>query len=348
MRDSVKNLLLIITREKEFHEWTVEDLLKPLKREIELREEHIRESESKNSRENSRESGDRPNWKRGQSSAHALHTKSKAEACAFCLGGHRHEDCSRVDNKDKRKELLRKYSRCLNCLRKGHLARNCSVKVVCSVCKGEHHTSLCDQGKVSESKPKGQEAVGEEGKVSTTLIVSPKDSIVNMCISKVALQTAQAMLVGRKSGRVRVLLDSGSQRTFVTVKAAKACGCEVVRAENLSIGTFGLGASGSELRSVVRLDLKPLYGGEIVSVGAYVVPEISVIKNQHLEVARENYGHLKDLWLSDVCKSSEDLEVDVLVGADYLWLLQRDCIRRGKPGEPVAIDTVFGFFFVFF
>ena len=61
-------------------------------------------------------------------------------------------------------------------------------------------------------------SVGEEGKVSTTLIASPKDNIVNMCISKVALQTAQAMLVGRKSGRVRVLLDSGSQRTFVTVK----------------------------------------------------------------------------------------------------------------------------------
>ena len=110
----------------------------------------------------------------------------------------------------------------------------------------------------------------------------------------------------------------------------------------MSIGTFGQGASGSELRSVVRLDLKPLVGREIVSVEAYVVPEISVIKNQHLEVARENFAHLRDLWLSDVCKSSEDLEVDVLVGADYLWLLQRDCVRRGKPGEPVAIDTVLG------
>ena len=109
----------------------------------------------------------------------------------------------------------------------------------------------------------------------------------------------------------------------MTVKAVKACGCEVVRTENLSIGTFGQGASGSELRSVVRLDLKPLYGGEIVSVEAYVVPEILVIKNQHLDVAKKDYGQPKDLWLSDVCKSSEDLEVDVLVGADYLWLLQR-------------------------
>ena len=334
-----KSVCLIITRERDFHEWTVEDLLKPLKREIELREEH-RESENKNNRE----IGDRPNWKRGQSSAHALLTKSKGEACAFCLGSHRHEDCSRVDNKEKRKELLRKYSRCFKCLRKGHLARNCNVKVTCSVCKGEHHASLCDQEKVSESKPKGPEVVGEESKVkvNTTLIVSPKDSVINKCSSKVALQTALAMLVGRKSGRVRVLLDSGSQKTFVTVRAAKAFGCEVVRAENLSIGTFGQGASGSELRNVVRLNLKSLVGKETVSVEAYVVPEITVVKNQHLEVEREHYAHLKDLWLSDVCKSSEDLEVDVLVGADYLWLLQKDCIRRGKPGEPVAIDTVLG------
>ena len=66
-----KSVCLIITREKEFHEWTVEDLLKPLKREIELREEH-RESQNKKNRE----SGDRSVWKRGQSSGHALLTKS--------------------------------------------------------------------------------------------------------------------------------------------------------------------------------------------------------------------------------------------------------------------------------
>ena len=129
----------------------MEDLLNPLKREMEQREEH-RESENKNNRE----SGDRSIWKRGQSSAHALLTKSKVESCAFCLRGHRHEDCCRVDNKDKRKELLRSYSRCFNCFKKGHLASNCNIKVKCSVCKGEHHTSLCDQEKVPENKLKVQ------------------------------------------------------------------------------------------------------------------------------------------------------------------------------------------------
>ncbi|XP_046861891.1 uncharacterized protein LOC124455244 [Xenia sp. Carnegie-2017] len=48
------------------------------------------------------------------------------------------------------------------------------------------------------------------------------------------------------------------------------------------------------------------------------------------------------LWLSDVCKVNEELEVNVLVGADYLWSLQKGRIMRGKQGEPVAIETVLG------
>jgi hypothetical protein len=130
------------------------------------------------------------------------------------------------------------------------------------------------------------------------------------------LQTAQAMLVGQKSGRV--LFDLGSQRSFVTVKTARALGCTVIRREVLHVGTFGQRGLNSEMREVVRLDLKSLYGSEVVSVGAYVVPEISFIRTQHLEVVRDNYAHLKSLWLSDVCMSSEELEVDVPVGADYI------------------------------
>ena len=67
--------------------------------------------------------------------------------------------------------------------------------------------------------------------------------------------------------------------TFVTRKTAKALGCQVVRRENLSIGTSGEKARDRQLRSVVRLDLKALSGVEVVSSEAYVAPEISVISN---------------------------------------------------------------------
>jgi hypothetical protein len=65
--------------------------------------------------------------------------------CAFCRGSHNREACQKVKDTRERKSILRKYSRCFNCLDKGHLARNCMNKVVCNSCKGQHHTALCEK-----------------------------------------------------------------------------------------------------------------------------------------------------------------------------------------------------------
>lgn len=41
--------------------------------------------------------------------------------------------------------------------------------------------------------------------------------------SRIALQTAQALIKGNVPGRVRVLFDSGCHKSFVTPKAANDC-----------------------------------------------------------------------------------------------------------------------------
>ena len=61
---------------------------------------------------------------------------------------------------------------------------------------------------------------------------------------------------------------------------------------------------------------------------------------EHLETVKGEYSHLKDLWLSDVCRSNDLLEIDVLIGADNLWAFQR--VVKGKDDEPVAVDTCLG------
>ncbi|XP_046862763.1 uncharacterized protein LOC124456335 [Xenia sp. Carnegie-2017] len=322
-----ESIRLLITRGENFHQWDMDDMLRALKCEVELREEHRvqREQRERHGDPEKSSNGARRN---DTKTASALLTKSGPVRCAFCLGCHRHEECEKIKSIEERKNIIKKYGRCYICLEKGHMARDCDNNIKCSICKKNHHKALCDSGK--ESKPQGTVGQG-----------SPKNSCEKAGCN-VALQTAQAKLVGSKSGRVRVLLDSGSQRSFVTERTAKALGCKVVREENLRIGTFGKRALENELRRVVRLDLSSLSGGEVVSIEAYVVPEISVISNQHLEVVRNNFEHLKGLWLSDVCKVNEELEVNVLVGADYLWSLQKGRIMRGKQGEPVAIETVLG------
>ena len=53
------------------------------------------------------------------------------------------------------------------------------------------------------------------------------------------------------------------------------------------------------------------------------------------------YEHLKGLWFSDLTEK-DDLEIDMLIGVDNLWQIQRGRIIRGEPGEPVAIEMTLG------
>jgi len=105
-----------------------------------------------------------------------------------------------------------------------------------------------------------------------------------------------------------------------------------LRREWLTVNTFGRRATGSSLRDVVRIDLTPVGGGKFMRIEAYVVPEISHVHNEHLEIAHKNYLYLAQIWLSNVCKSSDQLEIDLLIGADYLWSFQTgNVVRRAGP-----------------
>ena len=86
------------------------------------------------------------------------------------------------------------------------------------------------------------------------------------------------------------------------------------------------------------MDIKvsPVEGQKVIQIQAYVVPEISTIQKGHVELAKGEYPHLKDLWFSDVCKGLDELEMDVLVGTDYLWNFQKERTIRGILIRPVS------------
>ena len=158
----------------------------------------------------------------------------------------------------------------------------------------------------------------------------------------VALQTAHGVLRGKREAKVRVLFDAGSHRSFVTSHAASLVNPKGLRREFFGINTFGQKCTKAEQREVVELELKPVNGNNVINIEAYVVPEICTVQNSHVELARKHYSHLESIWFSDVVKSQEELEVDVLIGADYLWMFQTGDTTRGKSGEPVAIKTELG------
>ena len=334
MQKLPENFRLTITRGEEFLTWTVEQLLQAFLKELDLREDHFHAtSSSKVVRDNHMKGG----------TANALHTKQDNTNCAFCLGKHASENCQRIKDSKERKSIVMKYARCFKCIKKGHRARDCKVNVLCSKCGQEgHHVSLCERQERQLSPQANEFQVLREQKDESPNAKSPGIFHVGAG-GRVALQTARAVIRGEGYPyRVRVLFDAGSHRSFITSRAAQRSQLPVIRRDWLGISTFGQRSKDMCLRDVVGIKISPIGGQKVIQMEAYVVPEISSIQNGHLELVKGEYPHLKGLWFSDVCKELDELEIDVLVGTDYLWNFQKDCTIRGKPDEPVAVETELG------
>jgi hypothetical protein len=136
--------------------------------------------------------------------------------------------------------------------------------------RGGHHSALCET-EVSSASEEGAQ-VGNEA--STNIVNVPARMLVGGS-SRIALQTAQALIKGsNSSNRVRVMFDSGSHKSFVTADVARAHNLKLFRKEWLSISTFGRKITESGLGDVVLIDLIPVSGGGNLTLEAYVVPEI--------------------------------------------------------------------------
>jgi len=128
---------LQITRGKNHHEWKMENLLKELFTELELKEEHSITARNPYPRDK-----DKGRTGGGLNSASTLLAKTN-NFCAYCKGGHAHQDSTNVKSVDERKHLLHNYGRCFICTRKCHISRDCRSKLTCNVCMGKHHVSIC-------------------------------------------------------------------------------------------------------------------------------------------------------------------------------------------------------------
>ena len=54
---------------------------------------------------------------------------------------------------------------------------------------------------------------------------------------------------------------------------------------------------------------------------------------------KRKYAHLRDVYFTDVAKG-DHLTIQMLLGSQHLADLQTGDIRKGKPGEPVAVRTM--------
>ena len=92
---------------------------------------------------------------------------------------------------------------------------------------------------------------------------------------RVTLQAAQAIICGKRDLRVKGSFYTSSHRSFVTATAKNLAGLKVVSKEWIALTTFGEIERKWELREMTEVN---------------VVPEISQVQNEHIEVVKQDYS----------------------------------------------------------
>ena len=137
-----EGLRLSVLNEKK-EQWNMNELLAILAKEITIREKSKPNFELKKDKEVKREFP----RKLAQATTSSLNVVNERSTCVYCYEGHPSEQCRKVINVPKRKELLRKFGRCYICLKRNHIASQCRSKISCTVCQERHHVSICNKGK---------------------------------------------------------------------------------------------------------------------------------------------------------------------------------------------------------
>ena len=240
-------------------------------------------------------------------------TSVSEPSCVYCGQHHMSTSCTTVTRTAARKDILRRTGRCYVCLRKNHLSKDYRSSHNCRMCRGRHHVT----------------------------------SAIGKTLTPILLQTVKMQLFNPSSlvqhliATCRAVMDSGSQRTYVTNRLREQLNLRVMRKESLQIKTFGATELQDISCNVIELGVR-VEGDDIMKFSALVVPSIcNPLASQPINYSRQSCDHLVGLELADSAEMSDVIEIDVLIGSDMYWDFVSGEVIRGDCG-PTAIHTKVG------
>ncbi|XP_011860345.1 PREDICTED: uncharacterized protein LOC105557654 [Vollenhovia emeryi] len=260
-------------------------------------------------------------------SKHIASTKSLVSAvdkskCIACNESHSlYQYIKKSLTVGKRKELVKKHRCCHNCLGKGHYPRNCLSSRRCARCSRKHHSLLHEDLEGNNSDNEKAESDKEDDGIS----------------NKIARVTVRS-LEGR-SIRLRALIDTGSEATFLSERAAQSLR---LSRRKVKIRVTGIG---DQCANVVNYISQIQIGArgndnDFITTNALILPNLT--SHRDIPTFRFDYiPHLRGIKLADANWSKLDL-IDLLIGADLYGSILLDGLRKGLADEPIAQRTIFG------
>ena len=284
-----------------------------------------------------------------------LSNPSKEEKCICCeRASHKLADCSNFKRMSvkERADLVNSKNHCFKCLlpcSKKHFPRICRERIRCETCNGYHNTLL---HRDRQSLPANQPQASGQAESTTTQQVSASPEQVSAnalhhssedCEKLTVLKNFQAKPKNSQVP-VRSAIDDGSQKTWILSKTAKALKLPVVRRSFLAVATAFEGEFKSpQLYDVVKISLQTKTKDRYFEMEAIVSQsdKLTVDMDQINFNPNQTYPHLREIQFADTYPRKA-AEVELLIGNDYADVIQTGRKKLGNIGEPVAVETVFG------
>ena len=239
-------------------------------------------------------------------------TERRGPRCFYCPKKPWPDQCDTVLYKKERKGILRRKGACFKC-GGNHLMKNC-MKRGCYICQGNHHSSLHEE---KDQKP-------EENQLYTPS---------NDCIMPL-------IPVEVKGQQIWGILDTGATKNYISRKAVEFLKLKPLRWEVNSLRTAA-GPTTAKKRAVYELRTYTVKGEEyrfeVVCLDQGNFSKVSRTPSEELKL---KYDHLRGLSNSE--GKDGNYEVHILIGDPTFTEVRTGHCRKGKQGQPIADETLFG------
>lgn len=291
---------------------------------------------------------------------HAINNDDSSKfvlSCPFCKDNHKIANCKQFakESYDSRHSFVQTNGLCFNCLGAKHSIKYCRLNSTCRICNKKHHSLLHPKStsNFSANEKNSSTAVEVSAAVSavraqltesepaTSNLVTHFSKKSMSAPTQVLLATAivKAQTNNGYNQLLRVLLDQGSQASFITESAVQLLGLKKIPAKSVISGIGGDNSLASKYIVMVTIQsrLDPKF---TVEVKAYVLRTItSLLPSEKLQQCHWPKFHAITLADPEFHLPSK---IDMLLGAEIYGLILKDGLIKGSTGAPTAQNTTLG------
>ncbi|XP_063070196.1 uncharacterized protein LOC134461298 [Engraulis encrasicolus] len=256
-------------------------------------------------------------------------------SCHFCSSKHALDQCKRFKEKAQRDKLnfLKAKGICFGCLTPGHISKDCSRRLTCSMCKQSHPSILHIEPKDNGQNRKMEISSDVGSAAELCCHMGAGDNECTLSIIPVNVRAAK----GSQVIQTYALLDPGSSATFCSEELMTRLHARGKRT-NIRLRTM------NQVTSFPTHVLSELEVSALDSDNFFHLPD--TFTQKEMPVTTSSIPKQTDLahWahLSKVTIPSVNSKVELLIGTNAPHLLEPWEVVNSQNGGPWACRTVLG------